>query len=155
MSNLVSAKAAIRAEIEHAKKGVAYYQSLVASLEEALAKLDSVAGEAAPLPKGVPLKVRGVNGARRGRKPGTAAGRKGRSSDLPFTGKDFWPSLITEQPQSAPEILQAAIEKLGISPTPEQKKKLSQRATFALNHLVKTRAIADEGSGRNRRFLRK
>src|SRR6478736_3596960 len=130
MSNLGSAKTAIRAEIEHAKKGVAYYQSLVATLEQALSNLDSVGSEQT-LKKGASLKASEVKvstGARRGRKPGS--GRKGWGG-LPFTGKDFWPSLITEQPRSAPEILQAAIEKLGISPSEVQKKKLSQRATFA------------------------
>lgn len=162
MSNLVSAKAAIRAEIEHAKKGVAYYQDLVATLEQALEKLDSVGGE-----KGAPKKnavdiAAAINGARRRGRPPKAAGkavkstapRKGRG-DLPFTGKDFWPSLISEQPRSMPEVLQAAVERLGITPSPEQKKKLSQRATFALNHLVKTNAISDTGSGRERRFLKK
>jgi len=154
MSNLVSVKAAIRDEIEHAKKGVAYYQSLVVTLEQALEKLNSVSGESTSL-KGT-LKKDGASGMdkpRRGRKPG-AIGKGGRS-DLPFTGKDFWPSLITTQPQSAPEVLQAAIDRLGITPTSEQRKKLSQRATFALNHLVKTNAIADSGSGRARRFVKR
>jgi hypothetical protein len=162
MSNLVSAKAAIRAEIEHAKKGAAYYQNLVVTLEQALEKLDSVGSEKiAPKKSAADITV-AINGVRRRGRPPKAAGkaaktaspRKGRG-DLPFTGKDFWPSLISEQPQSMPEVLQSAIARLGISPTSEQKKKLSQRATFALNHLVKTNAISDTGSGRERRFLKK
>ena len=155
MSNLDSVKVAIRAEIEHAKKGAAYYQTLVTTLEQALAKLDSVDADAVA-PKGVFKKSKTggeIEQPKHGRKSGSR--NKNGDAELPSTGKDFWPSLITDQPQSAADILNAAIEKLGITPTPEQRKKLSQRATFALNNLVKTNAIADTGSGRGRRFLKK
>jgi len=153
MTNLVSAKDAIRAEIAHAKKGAAYYQSLVVALEQALAKLDSVGSEPAESKAlaGRSVTGNGMERPRRGRKPGS----KNKVSALPSTAKEFWPSLITDEPQSASDILNAAIAKLNITPSDEQRKKLAQRATFALNHMVKTNTIADSGSGRARRFMRK
>jgi hypothetical protein len=161
MSNLVSAKQALRAELAHARQGAAYYQSLAETLEEALEKLEHVnevgtprrnarRGEAANATSATAAAMP----ARRGRKPG-AAGRGMRDRSLPSTAKDFWPSLITDQPQSASEILQAAVDKLGITPNEDQLKKLQQRATFALNTLVKKKAIEDSGSGRGRRFFRR
>jgi hypothetical protein len=159
MSNLVSAKAAIRAEIAHAKKGAAYYQSLVQALEEALSRLDRVNDAPMPVKKAGRKSVASVIDAamempkKRGRKPGSKNKKTG--AGLPSTGKNFWPDMMTDEPQSAAEVLQAAAEKLGIDKTPDQMKKLTQRATFALNDLVKKGIIADSGSGRGRRFLRK
>lgn len=157
MSNLVSAKQALRAELAHARQGAAYYQSLADTLEEALEKLEHVDQAAVPRKRGrrpaaaAATAAAAETPARRGRKPGRR--RAARDSGLPSTAKDFWPSLITDQPQSAGDILRAAVNKLGISPTEEQMKKLAQRATFALNNLVKKNAIEDSGSGRGRRFF--
>jgi hypothetical protein len=155
MSNLKSARQAIKAELEHARKGATFYQSRVEALEEALAKIDDVdAGTE---------KISGRSKAARAEAPATPAkrGRKARSqpagngAKLPSTGKEFWPNLITEQPQSAKDILNAAVKSLGISPSKEQMKKLSQRQTSALHNLIKTNAIADSGAGRERRFFRR
>jgi hypothetical protein len=155
MSNLKSARQAIKAELEHARKGAMFYQSRVAALEEALATIDSV--------EAVTEKTSSVSRAGRsdtssvrakpGRKPRKQAA--GNGANLPSTGKDFWPNLITAQPQSAKEILDAAIKTLGISPSKDQLKKLSQRQTSALHNMVKTNAIGDSGAGRDRRFFRK
>jgi hypothetical protein len=173
MSNLDSARSAIEAEIEHAKQGLSFYQARIESLERALqevARIDGVASHHASLASTAPKK--------RGPKPKNAvqasAGdlvatvaskksgkqklKKGTPSsggkDLPFTGGDFWPNLITAEPKSAKEVLDAAIASLGFTPTKEQVQKLSGRMTFALNTLVKTNVIRDSGRGRERRFFK-
>lgn len=154
MSNLKSAIQAIKAELAHAKEGAAFYQSRITALEEALARIDSVeTGVAQNKDSGKTKRAgKAIGGAKRGRKP-RAQVEEG-SAKLPSTGKDFWPNLITSEPRSAPEILNAAVKTLGISPTKEQMKKLSQRQTSALNNMVKTQLIQDSGSGRERRFFR-
>ena len=168
MSNLESAKAALDAELSQARQGVAYYQSRIEALTAALAQLDTLLGgtgkmAAKPGPKG-----------KRGRKPGkaatkAAAGKRGpkkapaakagkRASasgdNLPFTGGDFWPNLVTSEPQSGADILHAAIANLGFTPTKQQVTKLTNRLTFALHALVKSGKIQDSGSGRERRFFK-
>jgi len=169
MSNLDAAKAAIQAELSQAKQGLAYYQSHVAALESALVQLVNLTGGAATAKPA---------GAKRGRKPGKAAAapatklakpakagrgrpakaKEGRATkgpkDLPFTGGDYWPDLITSEPQSGADVLRAAIAGLGFEPSPEQVKKLTQRMTFVLNSLVKAKKIQDSGSGRGRRFFK-
>lgn len=152
MSNLGSAKSAIKAELQHARKGVAYYQSLVAALEEALLRLDAVGPEAAKGPGRKAAGEKAVRG-RRGRKPRLeVAGEQ--EGNLPGTRKEFWVDLIDSEPKSAVEIVQAAVRKLDFTPTKEQVKKLSQRATYALNTMVKSGEISDSGTGRARRFFR-
>jgi hypothetical protein len=152
MPNFTSAKDAIKSELEHARKGAAYYQSLVDTLEEALAKLDSIgSGADMPVRKSAGIgSARAAGASKRGR-PARAKNATGKT--LPSTGKDFWPSLVTEEPQSASQILHAAIERLGFTPDEEQLQKLRQRMTFAINSLVKTNKIQDAGSGRERRFF--
>lgn len=159
MSNLKSARQAIKAELEHARKGAMFYQSRVVALEEALAKIDSVetnGSVSSNLPKAgkAPANAGKVKRGRKAR--GQSTGNKADGSDkLPSTGKDFWPNLITTQPQSAKEILNAAIKTLGISPSKEQVKKLSQRQTSALHNMIKANVISDSGAGRDRRFFKK
>ena len=75
-------------------------------------------------------------------------------NDLPFTGGDFWPNLVLEQPRSASEILDAAIATMSFAPSKVQTQKLAGRMTFALNSLVKAGKIKDSGSGRERRFFK-
>jgi hypothetical protein len=165
MSNLDAAKAALQAELSQAKQGLAYYQSHVTALESALAQLGNL---------GLGTVAANPAGAKRGRKPGKlvkaekpAKGGRGRPAkakkggraakgpnDLPFTGGDYWPDLVTGEPQSASEVLHAAVAGLSFEPTAEQVKKLSQRMTFVLNSLVKTGKIKDSGSGRGRRFFK-
>lgn len=155
MSNLGSAKTAIKAELTHAREGVSYYQSLVDALEEALARLDSVSSDGAKVPgrKPAPEAKGKATGKRRGRKPRVDKGGE-QEGDLPFTGKNFWTDVIDAQPKSAVDVVHAAVDKLGFRPTRDQVKKLSQRATYALNTLVKNGEISDSGSGRARRFFR-
>lgn len=153
MSNLKSAKDALIAEIEHVRQGLEFYQSRIQALEQALATLSSLDG----------VETAGAKG-KRGRKSavgeaGDTAGPKKRASkrsdtSLPATGKEFWMGLITSEPQSAREVLEAAVKALGISPSKDELKKLAQRQANALHMLIKDKAISDTGTGRDRRFLR-
>jgi hypothetical protein len=147
MSNLKAARQAIQAELNHARQGAAYYQERVAALEEALAKIDSVdlAESAMQSPKAVKPNNAGSKKVK---------GKRATEGDLPPTGGDFWLRLITNQPQSAREILEAAVKAIGILPSKEQLKKLSQRQTNALHNMVKAKMVSDAGSGRARRFFR-
>jgi hypothetical protein len=155
MSNLKSARQAIKAELDHARQGAMFYQSRIVALEETLAKIDSVDGDTDQPSKAskVSKAERSASQTRPSRQ--ARAHAAGNGAKLPFTGKDFWPNLITSQPQTAPEILNAAIRALGISPSKDQIKKLAQRQTSALHNLVKAKMIDDSGSGRERRFFRK
>lgn len=154
MSNLASAKAAIEAEIAHAKKGLAHFYSRIEALEMTLSHLvavdrgvlDEQAAATAASAK-TPAKAAKAQ-------PATPTKSAKSSKELPATGGDYWPALITDQPQSAPDILNAAIRQLGFTPTKEQKQKLAGRMTFAINALVKAKKIQDSGTGRERRFFK-
>jgi hypothetical protein len=63
--------------------------------------------------------------------------------------------LLTDTPQSASEIFNAAVAALGIRPSTEDKKKLNQRLSNALSVLSKNGDINAEGRGRDRRYTRK
>ncbi len=159
--NLKTAIQAIEAEIAHAKDGMAYYVSRVKALEQALAELGSV-GKTEPAPaqeaktkkQGKQAKVRGKRGRKAKLAVANGVDKVQDGDDLPFTGGDYWPNLITDQPQHSSAILQAAIDKLGFTPNETQVKKLAQRMTFSLNALVKANKIKDSGSGRNREFFK-
>lgn len=155
MSNLKSAELAIQAELDHAKQGLAYYQSKVEALEEALAKVHSVQtvmSEDSNVPRAAKARVSAPA-------PKSQAKRRSQptveNDKLPSTGKDFWPNLLTDDPQSPAEILSAAIKALGISPSADQTKKLSQRQANALSVMAKNGDINTVGDGRSRRYFRK
>jgi uncharacterized protein YukE len=156
MSNLQSARAAIQAELQHAMKGAAFYQSQVAALQEALEQLNSIAaaGDAQVRPTKKSARDAGKASAAEKAPAKRSAGRAG-SSGLPSTAGDFWKNLIKETPQSAPEVLNAAIAALGVSPNKEDRRRLVQRMVAALNQLVTSGAIKDSGSGRARRYMTK
>jgi len=155
MSNLENAKAAIEAEIIHAKEGFAFYASRVKALERTLLQLSNLGAE-----EGAASEAATPTAIKRGQKAGTkksskkAKGAQAGGNELPFTGKDFWPDLVTAEPRSASEILQAAIGRLGFTPTKEQVQKLTGRMIFAINSLVKANVIQDSGKGRERRFFK-
>lgn len=154
MSNIKSAREAIQAELDHAREGAAFYQSRVEALEEALAKIYHL--EAGSVPNGKPTPAAGAAAkGKRGRPAKKVEAGTVNDEKLPSTGKNFWPDLITPHPQSAPEILTAAIRSLGLSPSKEQTKKLAQRQASALSLLTKSGAISSSGSGRERRFFKK
>lgn len=180
VSNLESARQAIEAELSHAKQGMAYYMSRVEALEIALQQLENVEDEwsiASQEDKSrTNTKSTATNGRKRGRKARAAAqvddkssrrasngarrGRKPRSASaeehgLPSTGGDFWLQLVSDQPRSAVDISNAAINVLGITPDQkEQIQKLKQRVSPALAGLVAAQKIKDTGSGRERRFFK-
>lgn len=172
-SNLQSARQAIKAELSYAKQGAAYYEARVEALETALHQLDNVEGDTpangskaragTDSPKsngGTRLRrTRVANGsagqhagaAKRGRKRVAAK----HANDVPATGGDFWLKLVSEQPRSAVDIANAAIETLGIAPDQkDQILKLKQRVSPALAGLVSAHKIRDSGAGRARRFYK-
>jgi hypothetical protein len=158
MSNIESARAAIEAELSHAKNGLDYYHSRIGALEKMLAQLSGFQGTATP-PTAASRGKRGrkplvLKAAQVEKAPKVKAARKSGSSGLPFTGGDFWQNLVLDEPRSFPDILDAAISTLGIEPTKTQRQKLSGRMIFAINALVKTKKIRDSGSGRARRFFK-
>ena len=181
-SNLKSARQAIEPELDHARQGAAYYAARVEALETALQQLDSVEGDSAASLKGAAnaggMKRSAVHGrrrahaasngtgngngsartragvAKRGRKTGAAAGAKRSGSTLSTSG-DFWLSLVSEEPRSAVDIANAAIETLGIQPDQKAEiQKLKQRVSPALAGLVSAHKINDSGAGRERRFFK-
>lgn len=162
MSNLKTAVDAIKAELAHVKSGLHFYHSRAKALEEALANLVGLsAGHAAGAVKAATPPVSQKAPATAKKAPRTKAAAKetgsakAEKSALPSTGGDFWISLVTEQPQSAPDILKAATAKIGTTPSREDAKKLLGRQTFTLNALIKQQKIQDSGKGRARRFFKK
>ena len=182
--NLKAARQAIKAELSHAKEGRAYYLSRIEALEIALQQLESVEDVESISSTGTqsPANAKGAktNDRKRGRKArgserdssangyatAEADGAKKRSQkprtksaddadSLPPMGGDFWLNLVSDQPQSAVDISNAAISALGIAP--EQKgriQKLKQRVSPALASLVSSQKIKDSGAGRERRFFK-
>jgi hypothetical protein len=164
MSNLGSAAEALKAELTHAREGLAFYQARIEALEKTLLQLAGIDGGAPNVGTGrgkSSVKVtKGAVGRRakstNSNKPPKFSKTKKSSAGkkLPFTGGDFWVGLITSQPQSVSDILKAAVSKLGISPSTSEIKKLAGRQTFALNAMVKSKQIQDSGKGRERRFFK-
>ncbi|HYD96260.1 MAG TPA: hypothetical protein VEC01_13105 [Noviherbaspirillum sp.] len=179
--NLASARKAIQAELSHARQGIEYYSQRVEALETALSQLESVdidaedAGESKKR-KAATRSDKQAGAAKRGRKPraqadagatateagtGKRRGRKARAPDreeeagLPTTGADFWLNLVTDEPQSAVDIANAAVATIGLKPDQKRQiQKLKQRVAPALASLVSARKIQDTGAGRERRFFK-
>ena len=164
MSNLIVARNALQAEVAYVRSGLAYYTARLAALEQSLAVLNSLGEEhiiveaesteisarKVPSAKAAKKKRRAAKAAR----AKTAQPAKTRTA-LPFTGGDFWPGLLNDQPQSTAEILHAAVARIGFALSPTLRKQLVGRMTFALNNLVKQKKILDSGAGRERRFFKK
>lgn len=148
-----SASKAIEEELKQARKAVAFYTKRVEDLEDILATLNSI---------DAPVKASRGRGSKQAlttkaavRKADTPTAKRTRSSKLPATGKDFWPSLLTATPQPSAGIFKAAITALGIRPSPDDRKKLSQRMANALSVLAKAGEIKAEGERRTRLYSRK
>lgn len=155
MSNLKSAELAIQAELDHARQGLAYYHSKVEALEDALAKVHSVQtvlSEEGNVPRATKTRNSAAAPKSQGKRRAQPAAE---NEKLPSTGKDFWPSLLNDEPQSPAEILAAAVKALGITPSADQTKKLSQRQANALSVMAKNGDIGTVGDGRSRRYFRK
>lgn len=154
MSNIEAAIAALSAERDLAIQGRDHYARLIQSLEVSLQQLAGIeGGQAAPAKRKAGRPRKGEQ-AVAPEAPKPAQKKKAKSKELPSTGGDFWISLIGKTGKTAPEVMQAAFEKMGIAPNADQKKKLSNRMVFALNSLTKSGAISDSGKGRERRFFK-
>ena len=164
--NLRSAKLSIQAELVHAKEGRDYYQAKMDSLESMLAKIDDLGGAPSGISAKAPIGTNHADDSEGvGRKPKKTNVKKAKSTktsdskktsqELPRTSEEFWTSIMTDQPKSTTDVLASAISKIGFEPNADQKKKLAQRMTFALNALVRSGKIKDSGAGRDRRFFQK
>ncbi|WP_151637934.1 hypothetical protein [Noviherbaspirillum aerium] len=154
MRTTVSAARAVELELQHAREGMLYYTKLVENLEDVLETLAAIES---------PSAVRQPNSRTRAAsktklKPATRSRRAASSSpaksNLPPTGKDFWPRLLTDVPQPAAEIFKAAVSALGIRPSADDRKKLTQRMSNALSVMAKNGDIHVEGDRRTRRYAR-
>lgn len=157
MRTTVSAAKAVELELQHAREGMMYYTKLVENLEDVLETLAAIEppttakkttgrGQAAPRSKS---KLTGKTRQAASRSSGNSG-----KSGLPPTGKEFWPTLLTDIPQPAAEIFKAAVDALGIRPSAEDRKKLTQRMSNALSVMAKNGEIHVEGDRRTRRYAR-
>jgi hypothetical protein len=147
MSNLKTARQTIEAELRHVEEGIAFYQAKAAALQAALEQINSAEG--APSRKTRQARQATPAVKKRGRKAGTKKQDKG----LPRMTRDFWLDFISQQPKSAVEITNAAIDSFEPSLNQDQAKKMKQRATQALQALLSTKQIKDVGTGRQRRYF--
>lgn len=157
MSSLKFARDVIRAELQHAKQGLAYYEERVQQLESALQQVDSLNG---PGKTKTASGTTEKNGRARKQRAGRSKGKAGRSSDrngsaLPKTGGDFWMRLVSRKPKSAVDIANAAAAALKLDPEKDQDlvRVLKSRVAPALQNLVSAKRVQDQGSGRERRFF--
>lgn len=154
MRTTVSAARAVELELQHAREGMLYYIKLVENLEdvlETLAAIDSPSTVKRAKGRGRTAPGATSTSTARARQNATKSSVK---SGLPPTGKNFWPTLLTDVPQPAAEILKAAINALGIRPSADDKKKLTQRMSNALSVMAKNGEIHAEGDRRTRRYTR-
>lgn len=152
MSNLITARIALLAELRHAQQGMKFYATRMETVEKLLAQLDGVDAEddspKSAIGRKKPLYKRAalIDAA-----PHYSVPTVGKVS-LPATRGDFWKNLVTELPMSNKDILQAAITTLKIRPNPASLKKLKQRLANALTLMTKDGSLTSDGSGRARRF---
>jgi hypothetical protein len=151
--NLKLARQAVATELNFAKQGMAYYLSRVEALEQALDQLESVStGHTEPAKTKTAAGRKGKAAQPKDRPRMKAGAREGRN--FPTTGGDFWLELITDQPQSAVDIANAAAVVLGFADDKAQVQVLKQRVSPALNALVESKKVKDAGAGRERRFFK-
>lgn len=155
MANIGSAAQAVKLELMHAREGMEYYAKLVENLEgvlETLTNIDdtSTSGRS----KARTAKTAKTSG-KTTRKAKALPPKNTRQSKLPATGKDFWPTLLTDTPQPASEIFKAALNALGVKPNAEDRKKLTQRMSNALSVMSKNGEINAEGKHRERLYSKK
>lgn len=155
MANIGSAAQAVKLELMHAREGMEYYAKLVENLEgvlETLTTLDSPSTSGRSTSRGT--KAGKANGRTTSKVKATTT-KSTRQSKLPSTGKDFWPTLLTDTPQPASEIFKAALNALGVKPSTEDRKKLAQRMSNALSVMSKNGEINAEGKHRERLYSKK
>lgn len=147
MSNLKTARKAIQAELKYVEEGVAYYQKRSAALRAALEQLES--SEDPVVATTQKEKVTRKSGKRTMQTDTRKASSK---NVLPKTSRDFWLGFIDQSPKTAAEIGNAAVASLGFTPTSEQAKQLKSRLAPTLQALLKSKAVKDTGSGRERKY---
>lgn len=152
MARMQSAAKVIEDELKQARKAVAFYTKRVEDLEDVLATLGRVDAPVKTAAQGRGAKK--TSAAKSAAAPAKGA-RGTRSTKLPATGKDFWPQLLNDTPQSSAQVFKAALAALRIRPSPEDRKKLSQRMANALSVLAKSGEIIAEGEHRTRLYSRK
>lgn len=163
MARMHSAAKVIQDELKQARQAVAFYSKRIEDLEDVLTTLSNIdapvktnrgrGSQKVAATKAAPAKAASAKAA--SAKVVKSGGRGTRSAKLPATGKDFWPNLLTETPQSAAEVFKAALAALRIRPNPEDRKKLSQRMSNALSVLAKDGQINAEGGRRTRLYSKK
>lgn len=143
MSNLKTARQVLVSELEYAKRGLAFYESRVGSLQAALQQLDAVEGT-------------GKTASKRAKAPRAGKAAMRDASALPKTGGDFWFKVVSKKPQSAANIANAAAASLKLDPEKDKELVhiLKQRVAPMLNALVSAKKIQDSGAGRDRRFFK-
>lgn len=162
MSNMNSVKSALDAEIKHAKEGIAFYSTRIATLEKMIQQLGQLEGahqaEAIGKSGGKRKYTRsakkGDSVASADETTNTMAGASGSriASKLPATTAAFWMSLLSDTPISNKDIIKAAVTALKIRPSPADLKKLKQRLANAITIMTKDGTMLSEGTGRARRF---
>jgi hypothetical protein len=161
-SNLNAAKSALKAELAHVQAGLAYYQERVEALNDALHQLDTIDEEGdielektEKKQRGRPRKAEKAGGAAQTGKKAAKRGRQPKSaSRLPSTGGDFFPRLVTDRKQTAPELLQSAAAQLPFTPNAKELSQLRSRMIAALSALLKAGQISSEGERRQRTYFR-
>jgi hypothetical protein len=148
MSNLKTARQAILAEIKYVEEGVAYYQKRAAALRAALEQLASTEDPATASSQ----ETKASRKAGKRAKPAVTSKASSSKRALPKTSRDFWLGFIDQSPKTAAEIGNAAVASLGFTPTPEQAKQLKSRLAPTLQALLKSKAVKDTGSGRERKY---
>lgn len=161
MNNLSAAKSAIRAELAHVQSGLSYYQERVEALNEALNQLDAIEDapeidleQPAKKKRGRPKLVEKKAAARAEKKAKPRGRSAAKANRLPFTGGDFFPNLLTERGQTAPEILQAAADQIPFKLKHEERVQLRGRMIATLAAMLKSGKIGSEGEGRQRTFFK-
>lgn len=159
MQRLSEARRSLKEEIAHARQGAEYYQRRVEALEQTLEQLERIDQDephsTTSRAKAGRKKAEGTysTGAKK-TSAKAAATKSSTAADLPSTGGDFWPGLITSEPISTGDLYKAAVAKLGMTPSKEQEKKLKFRMNSALNVLTAGGTIKSTGSGRERRYFK-
>lgn len=154
MSNITAARAALVAELQHARQGMQFYATRIQTFEKLLTQLEGVDTSNGAVASG------NGGGKRAYQRSAPAVGKQSAAragagnASLPATRGDFWKNLLTEVPMSNQDILTAAIATLKIRPNPEALKKLKQRLANALTMMTRDGSIKSDGSGRARRFSR-
>jgi hypothetical protein len=163
MSDLHTARLAIEAELARAEQGLQFYKAQVESLKTALAGLAKVeegfaqalrSGETKKKPDPASHQTSSPRAVERARRESRMEAAKVITAGiLPVTGSHYWLQYITDQPRTAVEIAQAAIDAMEFHPTQEQIRVLKQRVAPSLETLVKSKRVNDSGAGRSRRFF--